>query len=131
MTASKGESLVQLSFPPQLPFAPQLFQDDTSSNSEEPDWNCSSRKSLLAMRNHSVHFDPTITVRELVGGRPKKENESCSNWFSEDELQTFFKDAVHLCHASAINSIKVMNSYCICRSLIIFSKRCRHTRRQK
>lgn len=107
MTASKGESLAQLSFAPQLPFAPQLFQDDTSSNSEEPDWNYSTRRSPLAMRNHSVHFDPTITVRELVGGRPKKENEFCSNWFSEDELQTFFKDAVHLCHASAINSIKV------------------------
>ncbi|KAL3793774.1 hypothetical protein HJC23_013336 [Cyclotella cryptica] len=106
MKASTAASLVQLSFAPQLPFAPELFQDDISSNSEEADWNYLSRKPPLAMRNHSVHFDPTITVREVVGGISKKENESCSNWFSEDELQTFFKEAVHLCHASAISSIK-------------------------
>lgn len=94
----KTDSMLKLPFGPELPFAPQLFQDaDTDSTSKE---------SLSGMRSHSVHFDPTITIREVVG--QAAEDDSRSNcWFNEDELQTFFREAIHLCHASAINSIKV------------------------
>lgn len=78
-----------------LPFAPHLYEGDTDSTFRDSS----------SMRCHSVHFDPTITIREVVG--QKKEEDPHSNWFNEDELQSFFRDAIHLCHASAINSIKV------------------------
>ena len=83
----------------ELPFAPRLFEEgDTDSLSKES--SCG-----MSHGHHSVHFDPTITIREIVGKR--NENDTKSNWFNEHELQTFFREAVHLCHASAINSIKV------------------------
>ncbi|KAL7514276.1 hypothetical protein ACHAXN_011472 [Cyclotella atomus] len=81
----------------ELPFAPQLYEGDTDSTS----------KDSSSMRCHGVHFDPTITVREIIG--QKKDQDPHSNWFNEDELQSFFRDAIHLCHASAINSIKTFS----------------------
>lgn len=93
----------------ELPFAPQLYEGDTDSTS----------KDSSSMRCHGVHFDPTITVREIIG--QKKDQDPHSNWFNEDELQSFFRDAIHLCHASAINSIKVRTMYIfICKNVIIF-----------
>lgn len=85
-------------FTAELPFASDLFEGgDTDSTSKDSSY----------MHTHNVHFDPTITVREVIG--QKEEQDAHSSWFNEDELQTFFREAIHLCHASAINSIKVSN----------------------
>ena len=67
-----------------------------------------SKAPSCGMRSHSVHFDPTITIREVV--TYGKEDDPHSKWFNEEELKTFLKEAIHICHASAINSIKVSRS---------------------
>ena len=79
----------------ELPFAPILYKEEAS---EDELASISSRDS----RQHScVHFDPTITFREVVS-----HTNSESNWFNDTELGTFMAEAVNLCHSSAINAIK-------------------------
>jgi hypothetical protein len=105
MSTAKHTSLINVPFQNEMiPPLPQLFQEDAST--EEVQSTDSLSKESSCARSHSVHFDPTITVREVVGGGSEEEDGQ-RNWFSEDDLQTFFREAVHLCHASAINSIKV------------------------
>lgn len=97
---------LNLPFTPELPFAPSLFEEgDTDSMS----------KDSSSLRCHSVHFDPTVTIREVVGH--KRDEDAQSNWYNEDELQTLFREAIHLCHASAINSVKVS---CKCVHILYF-----------
>ena len=79
---------------PELPFAPKTLQQEEDSLSKDS-------SSVSATNN--VHFDPTVTIREPVNTK----DDSKSNWFSEAELQVFFREATNLCHASAIKSITV------------------------
>ena len=115
----EDNSILKLPFV-ELPFAPRLY--------EEGDTDSLSKESSCVMSHHSVHFDPTITIREVVGRQD--ENDTKSNWFNEEELQTFFREAVHLCHASAINSIKVRSYFCddviYISSLVLMKKMCIH-----
>ncbi|KAL7527530.1 hypothetical protein ACHAXR_003368, partial [Thalassiosira sp. AJA248-18] len=80
------------------------FHDDYWSDGSELSKASSSNRPDLKRRPSFVHFDPTITVRECVGGDTKDDQES--NWFSEDELRTFMKDTINLCHSSAVNAIQ-------------------------
>ena len=78
---------------PPLPFLDDTSEESRSSADSEP------RRSSRA----SVHFDPTITVREVIQDGALDDD---SNWFSESELQSFLKNAVNLCQASAVHALR-------------------------
>ncbi len=92
----------------QLPFVP--FTDDASLESKSTscsDSNSNSKSSRQHSNNsNGVHFDPTITVREVIENSSGCNNPEDSRWFSDSELGSFMQEAVHLCHSSAINAIK-------------------------
>lgn len=50
----------------------------------------------------SVHFDPTITVREVMDEDLVED----SNWFSESELKSFMSEAINLCYSSAYHGLR-------------------------
>eukprot|EP00573_Skeletonema_grethae_P001356 CAMPEP_0201689448 /NCGR_PEP_ID=MMETSP0578-20130828/3029_1 /ASSEMBLY_ACC=CAM_ASM_000663 /TAXON_ID=267565 /ORGANISM="Skeletonema grethea, Strain CCMP 1804" /LENGTH=415 /DNA_ID=CAMNT_0048174083 /DNA_START=44 /DNA_END=1288 /DNA_ORIENTATION=+ len=75
------------------PFLEDTSQESRSSAESEP------RGSSRA----SVHFDPTITVREVIQDDTSA-NES--NWFDETELRSFMMEAVNLCHSSAMHWLR-------------------------
>ena len=84
----------------QLPFVPALYLDDASVGSRS-----SSDVSSQQRQHHSnVHFDPTITVREVIDEHSLRSDDS--NWFSDNELGSFMNETINLCHSSAINAIK-------------------------
>ena len=86
---------------PELPFAPKSLEQEEDSLSKD---------SSSGSATNNVHFDPTVTIREPVNPKDN-DSKSNSNWFSEAELQVFFREATNLCRASAINSIKVRLVY--------------------
>eukprot|EP00569_Conticribra_weissflogii_P005358 CAMPEP_0171334510 /NCGR_PEP_ID=MMETSP0878-20121228/4693_1 /TAXON_ID=67004 /ORGANISM="Thalassiosira weissflogii, Strain CCMP1336" /LENGTH=566 /DNA_ID=CAMNT_0011835607 /DNA_START=388 /DNA_END=2088 /DNA_ORIENTATION=- len=92
----------------QLPFVP--FTDDASLESKSTsgsDSNSNSKSSRQHSNNsNGVHFDPTITVREVIDSSTNSNNPEDSKWFSDSELGSFMQEAVYLCHSSAINAIK-------------------------
>ena len=93
---SRSASAVDADDKLRLPFAPPLCRDEASVES---------RSSKESDHRSYVHFDPTITVREVIG-EDDHIDDLKSKWFSDNELGSFMKDAVNLCHASAVNAIK-------------------------
>ena len=92
--------------------APPPFSDDMcvtldssgrSELSKESSSVCSREEPELSRQHSFVHFDPTITVRECV--REDDEHDS-SNWFNEEELQTFMIDTINLAHHSAVDAVR-------------------------
>ncbi len=75
------------------PFLEDTSQESRSSEESEP------RRSSRA----SVHFDPTITVREVIQDDTSVDE---SNWFDETELRSFLMEAVNLCHSSAMHGLR-------------------------
>ena len=96
---SRSASAVDADDKLRLPFAPPLCRDEASVES---------RSSKESDHRSYVHFDPTITVREVIG-EDDHIDDLKSKWFSDNELGSFMKDAVNLCHASAVNAIKNPN----------------------
>lgn len=76
---------------------PPPFLEDTSEESRSID-SSEPRKSSRS----SVHFDPTITVREVVDRGVSEE----STWFSDSELQAFMRQAVDLSYSSALHGLR-------------------------
>jgi hypothetical protein len=75
---------------------PPPFLEDTSEESRSID--SEPRKT----NRSSVHFDPTITVREVVDRGWSEE----SSWFSDSELQAFMRQAVNLSYSSAVHGLR-------------------------
>lgn len=75
------------------PFLEDTSQESRSSTESEP------RRSSRT----SVHFDPTITVREVIQDDTSADE---SNWFDETELRSFLTEAVNLCHSSAMHGMR-------------------------
>jgi hypothetical protein len=80
--------------------APLPFLGDTSEESSSSA-DSERRKSSRA----SVHFDPTITIREVIQDDDALADDD-SNWFSENELRSFLRETVNLCHASALHGLR-------------------------
>lgn len=81
--------------------APLPFMEDTpeDSRSSADDYSEPRKSSRV-----SVHFDPTITVREVIQDDALADDES--NWFSESELRSFLRETVNLCQSSALHSLR-------------------------
>mmetsp|Transcript_18608 Transcript_18608/g.30451 ORF Transcript_18608/g.30451 Transcript_18608/m.30451 type:complete len:468 (+) Transcript_18608:3-1406(+) len=77
---------------------PPPFLEDTSEESRSSA-DSESRRSDRT----SVHFDPTITIREVIQDYASAAE---SNWFDENELRSFLMEAVNLCHSSAVHGLK-------------------------
>mmetsp|Transcript_29559 Transcript_29559/g.44700 ORF Transcript_29559/g.44700 Transcript_29559/m.44700 type:complete len:474 (-) Transcript_29559:67-1488(-) len=92
-TSSSGRSKSVFVTVPPPPFLEDTSEESRSSAESEP------RRSSRT----SVHFDPTITVREVIQDQASA-NES--NWFNETELRSFLREAVNLCHSSAVHGIR-------------------------
>lgn len=75
---------------------PPPFLEDTSEESRSLD--SEPRKTSRS----SVHFDPTITVREVVDRDVSEE----SSWFSDSELHAFMRQAVKLSYSSAVHGLR-------------------------
>ncbi len=77
---------------------PPPFLDDTSEESR------SSEESEPRKSNRTcVHFDPTVTVREVIQYDTSAVE---SNWFDETELRSFLREALNLCHSSAMHGLR-------------------------
>jgi hypothetical protein len=77
---------------------PPPFMEDTSEESRSSAGSESRKPSRT-----SVHFDPTITIREVIQDYASADE---SNWFDENELQSFLREAVNLCHSSALHGLR-------------------------
>lgn len=89
-SGGRSKSMFVTMQPP--PFLEDTSQESRSSEESEP------RRSSRA----SVHFDPTITVREVIQDDTSADE---SNWFDETELRSFLTEAVNLCHSSAMHGL--------------------------
>lgn len=83
---------------PEFGIVPPLVLDDSSMGSDLSSVNDRS----LKRQQSFVHFDPTITVRECIGG----DEERPKNWFSVDELRSFMVETVNVCRSSAVAAVE-------------------------